>query len=62
MSFQLDEKYQLMIECLNNTFCYSDQILRQKSEEKLKELSEDSFNHILMILNCLKKDTDITSN
>ena len=61
MSFLSDENYKLLIDCLKNTFCYTDQITRQKSEEKLKELSEDPVNHIIMILKCLKNDDDITS-
>lgn len=61
MSFEYDEKYMLLLDCLKNTFCYTDHLIRKQSEEKLKELSEDAVNHILMILNCLKKDSDITS-
>lgn len=53
--------YELTINCLKNTFCYSDPETRKFSEEKLKELSEDTITHVNIILNGLKNDTTINS-
>jgi len=62
MSSNFDmEKYNLMLNCLKNTFCFTDQKTRNKSEETLKELAEDTINHILMIVKCLKNDSEIPS-
>jgi len=61
MSLISDDKYVLMVDCLKNTICFTDQIKRRQAEAILKELSDDTINHILMVLNCLKNDFEISS-
>jgi hypothetical protein len=57
----INDTYQLTIECLRNSFQCTDQIQRGKSEVILKDLSKNYLQITLMILKFCKEEQEIES-